>query len=403
METERILKAAFGLSSDVVLVRSRTFEEAEGVVRSLTARPEVGRVDSPAALVGWADPERRLVVERLLSRTRGLAKASSLARPGERERTLAALDGMDRSVEALESLSRLEESSALSNRVQALERELRRARELLSRCPADRAAHLLFAFSRAIASALEGLRALTDRAGLDPPRRLATLPPGLVFRYVGSDGSLATYVWPSGDLSRRETARAFAAAVAACGGQAAGPPLMVSRMLDLIREGFGQTAALSLALILAIVFFDLRQPRMLFFGLLPMGCGTVAGVGYLSLAGESWNVVNSVALPIMLGEGVGFGVNLVHRYASEHEIEAAVGTTGRAVVYAAATSIVGFGSLLFASHAGLASLGRVMVVGILAEALVALILLPRLLALWGGGSRGGTPAELDASVDPEAG
>lgn len=57
-----------------------------------------------------------------------------------------------------------------------------------------------------------------------------------------------------------------------------------------------------------------------------------------------------------------------------------LGSTRRAVFVTAMTTMIGFGSLLTASHRGLASLGLLMLLGSAAGLVAALVVLPALLA-----------------------
>jgi predicted RND superfamily exporter protein len=56
-------------------------------------------------------------------------------------------------------------------------------------------------------------------------------------------------------------------------------------------------------------------------------------------------------------------------------------STARAVAYSALTTIASFGSLGFASHLGLATLGRLLTLGVSFTILCNLLVLPSLIAL----------------------
>ena len=68
------------------------------------------------------------------------------------------------------------------------------------------------------------------------------------------------------------------------------------------------------------------------------------------------------------------------RTAREGPCKSRIPGAGRAILYAGATSVLGFGTLMLAQHRGLRSFGRTMALGNLFEMIVALIFLPALLS-----------------------
>jgi predicted RND superfamily exporter protein len=75
----------------------------------------------------------------------------------------------------------------------------------------------------------------------------------------------------------------------------------------------------------------------------------------------------------------------LHRYLEvrdlpDPEYESGMQETGKAVVAAALSTIVGFGSITISHYPGLVSTGKVAILGALCTSLVAITLLPTLLA-----------------------
>jgi len=115
------------------------------------------------------------------------------------------------------------------------------------------------------------------------------------------------------------------------------------------------------------------------------------------LAGLSINFADVIVVPLLLGIGVDSGIHLVHRH-RDHRAGAAPPETGlldtstpRAILWSAMTTIASFGSLGFATHLGMASLGQLLTLGVVVTVAANLVVLPALLAL----DRGGAP-ELEA-------
>jgi predicted RND superfamily exporter protein len=125
--------------------------------------------------------------------------------------------------------------------------------------------------------------------------------------------------------------------------------------------------------------------------------GTTLMVAGAALAGLKVNFLDFVALPITLGVGVDYAVNVVTRERAEGPGSArrALSTTGGAVVLCSWTTTVGYGSLLLSANAGIRSFGGTAILGEVTCLLAALTLAPALLEL--GDRRGAKSAPGDAT------
>jgi lauroyl/myristoyl acyltransferase len=97
----------------------------------------------------------------------------------------------------------------------------------------------------------------------------------------------------------------------------------------------------------------------------------------MRLAGWSWNLLNLMALPLMLGSGVDYSIFM--QLALRRHRGSTVGAhhaVGRALLLCGGTAVAGFGSLAFSTNAGMASLGAVCATGIGANMLISVYLLP---------------------------
>jgi uncharacterized protein len=93
------------------------------------------------------------------------------------------------------------------------------------------------------------------------------------------------------------------------------------------------------------------------------------------------NPANLLVLPLLLGIGVNYGVQVVHDYRSQKGPYQISGHVFGTVVLTALTSMVGFGSMMIASHRGLFSLGIALAIGISSCLFVSLVLVPSLLSV----------------------
>ena len=107
-------------------------------------------------------------------------------------------------------------------------------------------------------------------------------------------------------------------------------------------------------------------------------------VGGAAWLGEKLNYVNFVTLPITFGIGCEYPFNVYDRSRLlGGDVSAAVRRVGGAVALCSYTTVVGYGSLLFADFQALQSFGRLAVSGEIACLTGALLLLPSLLHLLG--------------------
>jgi len=91
----------------------------------------------------------------------------------------------------------------------------------------------------------------------------------------------------------------------------------------------------------------------------------------------SWNLMNIMALPILLGVGVDYSIHIqlaLKRF--QGNIDQTRSHIGLAILLCGISTTIAFASLGFASNTGLASLGRVTALGVLITSLTAVYLLP---------------------------
>jgi predicted RND superfamily exporter protein len=110
------------------------------------------------------------------------------------------------------------------------------------------------------------------------------------------------------------------------------------------------------------------------------------------LFGVQFNMANLLFLPLIIGIGIDNGVHIVHSYRAtgkyEGESVPLARSTAKAIILAALTTIVGFGSLMISGHRGIYSLGLLVALGVGSVLMASLTTLPSLLALLGSAAGG---------------
>jgi predicted RND superfamily exporter protein len=97
----------------------------------------------------------------------------------------------------------------------------------------------------------------------------------------------------------------------------------------------------------------------------------------MRLAGWSWNLLNLMGLPLILGTGVDYSIFMQLALRRYHgDLRMAHHAVGRALLLCGGTATAGFGALAFSTNAGMASLGEVCAVGIASNMLISVFLLP---------------------------
>jgi predicted RND superfamily exporter protein len=159
---------------------------------------------------------------------------------------------------------------------------------------------------------------------------------------------------------------------------AAGNSSMFAAMLRSIsRDGLLAThvAFAGVVLLVAILFRRLRSTVLVLTSLLA-GMLWMGGAG--AALGLKLNFLNFVALPITLGIGVDYAVNIFARLAAEPPggRARALAETGSAVALCSTTTIIGYSSLFIASNGALRSFGKLADLGEIGCLLAALLFVP---------------------------
>ena len=97
----------------------------------------------------------------------------------------------------------------------------------------------------------------------------------------------------------------------------------------------------------------------------------------MKIFGWQWNLLNLMALPLILGTGVDYSIFMqLALRRCDGDLRLAHHSVGRALLLCGGTAIAGFGSLGLSSNAGMSSLGQVCAVGIAGNMLISVFLLP---------------------------
>lgn len=176
----------------------------------------------------------------------------------------------------------------------------------------------------------------------------------------------------------------FISALESVDASVTGVIMQVYRSGYLILHSYRMVGVYAMVVVFVLVWLDFRSLHAAVLSLVPVATGFAATFGVMWLAGVSVNPANIIVLPLMFGIGVDSGVHMIHRYRQDPQTRprGLTGGAGKGITITSLTSMIGFGSMMFARHRGIASLGFVMMTGIGLTMLACWTVVPAWLELW---------------------
>jgi len=112
--------------------------------------------------------------------------------------------------------------------------------------------------------------------------------------------------------------------------------------------------------------------------LVPLVLAGVVTLELTVLVGLPLNFANIIALPLLLGVGVAFKIYYIMawREGQTHLLQTSL---TRAVIYSALTTATAFGSLIFSSHPGTSSMGKLLALSLVCTLAAAVLFQPILM------------------------
>jgi predicted exporter len=153
--------------------------------------------------------------------------------------------------------------------------------------------------------------------------------------------------------------------------------LLGSATLKRVQSKMWQVVTPMVVLVLLSLWFAFRRTTEILLGAAVLCLSGLILLAIMALAGWTWNLMNLMALPLMLGTGVDYTLFIqlaLRRHGGD--LVAVRRSVGRALMLCGGTAVAGFGSLAFSSNLGMASLGKVCAAGIGTNMLISVFLLP---------------------------
>ena len=230
------------------------------------------------------------------------------------------------------------------------------------------------AITRFLPDELASLREALDAA----PITLQNLPAAIRRDWFAADGRVHLQVSPTATAQDTAGLRRFVDAVQAVAPDAGGPAVTTIASADTIMHAFRQAAVLATLAIALVLLVALRHLRDSGIVLLTLAMSALLTALLAYAAGMAINYANIIALPLLLGVGVSFNVYFVMNWRAG--MRRFVGSaSARAVLFSALTTGTAFGSLALSHDRGMASMGSLLLLSLVAVLLATFAFLPALL------------------------
>ena len=219
------------------------------------------------------------------------------------------------------------------------------------------------------------------------PMTQADLPPCLIKRFISDYNNYLIRVFPAGNIWDPDFLAAFVQDLKSVDPDAIGDPVTLSVFTRAFRDACIKASGYALLFIAGLLLVTLRSLKFMLLAMLPLIAGTIWAGGLMEQAGISLNVANSLFLPLIVGAGVEYGIIILQRWR-----QLGCGTTvlpfstGKGVILAGLTTVIGFGSLILCDHQGTAGLGMLAALGSVCVMLAAVFFLPSIVFLLAGQS-----------------
>ena len=213
---------------------------------------------------------------------------------------------------------------------------------------------------------------------------LEDLPPEFTMQYVGKSGeNFLIYIYPRQNVWELQFLKRFHEEMLELSPRATGMPSLIYSFIESIKKDGRLAIQLAILVIFVLLLIDFRSVKRALLAVVPLVIGVLLMVGTMEMAGLMLTFMNMMAIPLIIGIGVDDGVHIVHRYKVEgngahHTVFA---STGRAVLLTSLTTMLGFGSLYFATMRSLGSLGSALFIGVGACFVASVLVIPPLAGL----------------------
>lgn len=381
-ENELIKGSQYSTSYGAMVTAS--LPELEARIKALKNLPTVSHVESILSfLPPEAEAKRRVLqeLEPLLAPAHLPAVPPASSTPEELAQVLGRIQF--KVAQARENLGETE-SAATKEQLTEVQALLGRIIPFLNQERHPQAAARLAAFERAFFLDLKDKWDLIRPSVLSgSPPTLAELPQAVRQRFISPQGTYLIRVFPSQDIWNFEPLSRFVKDLWSIDANAVGDPVLLYAFTSAFHHSCLWAAGVALAAVTLMLLLLFRSLKITLLALVPLFVGTGLTLTLMGFLNLPFNQANVLFLPLILGEGIEFGIIILVRWQLEDSARVITlpASTAKGVALAALTTTVGFGSLMISGHRGVFSLGLLATLGSLSVLAASLTILPAMLRL----------------------
>lgn len=354
-------------------VLAGNLDEAKNVAAKLEKLPVVDKAVTLASFVPDDQDEKLAIIADMTLLLQPLVTPSQGAAPS-----------MDEERQALEKFQKKLREAGVNNPDPAFSASMKRLAVALEK------------FKFAAGWPENALKQLRESVVGDLPQNLAQLrnllqpqhielkdvPQDLRERYVTADGRARVEVFPKINVIDNKELRRFVSEVKKAAPNAIGTPVALVEGGDTVVRACLQATVIALCAAFILLLLVLQSIYSAFLVLLPLILAMAMTAASSVILDLPLNLANIIALPLLLGLGIAFGIYLVMRKRSGLDVEHLFrSSTPRAVLFSALTTVASFGSLAFSEHRGMSGLGLLLTIALSFALLCTLVVLPAIMSV----------------------
>ena len=191
------------------------------------------------------------------------------------------------------------------------------------------------------------------------------------------------YVYPTGGRWPREVpANLMAVADRHPGDVLTGVNLVSGTLRRIVKADATRATIIGFIAVFILMFASYRTVKMTALTFVPFVAGATGMLGLMALLHLEFNFMNIFVGLMIIGVATDYAIYMLQRYTENPStFRDAAHETGKAIIMAALTAIVGYGSFAISHYPGLRSIGYASTFGIGLSGLAAITLLPAILIL----------------------
>jgi hypothetical protein len=200
---------------------------------------------------------------------------------------------------------------------------------------------------------------------------------------INGDWMSVIYVYPVGGKWPREVSPALLAVPERHPGDVlTGVNLVSGTLRHIVKADATRATIIGFVAVLVLMYVSFRTVKMTVLSFVPFIAGGAGMLGLMALFNLEFNFMNIFVGLMIIGVATDYAIYMLQRYREDPpKFADTAHETGKAIIMAALTAIVGYGSFAISHYPGLRSIGYASTFGIGLSGLAAITLLPAILVL----------------------